>query len=171
MSITFGRMPALAVVVSSLGVHAAQAQTVTCDDLQELQTLGLQRFSTITGPSEYAGGAAAATLVLPGAEKCEVDFLDTTYPKYECTWTGFADEDEAEGARLDLADQVRTCLPEGFRERDRNSELGGSSNYYTRFTVGDLQPTIVVARRYSRATERYSVMFTFNMDLPEGTSG
>lgn len=158
-------------LVGALAAHAqvAQAQSINCPQLQYLQESGRSNFADITGEPIYEGYSpvAKSTYILAGAETCEVDYLDTSYPSYKCVWAGYAGQSDAETARLSLLAQVKACLPAGYKMRDRASNLKGSDNYYTLISFNSFQPKIKVSRRYVKVMRRFSVELEFQLDNPD----
>ena len=166
MTVQSALKAAAALCAAGLLAQPALAQTVTCAQLAQLQEQGKDHFSAIKGAATYPG-SAESTFLLDGAESCSLDFLDTTYPKFNCIWSGFADEQSAEQARLELKRQVLACMPQKFKARDRQTNLSGSNNFYTQITFGGLQPKITMVRRYSKIRHRFTVEFSFDMQLYE----
>lgn len=144
----------------------ALAQSVTCDQLKQLQQLGKDRFVEIDGGVDEFG-TRSATMLLDGAEDCYLDFSDTTYATYTCTWRGFPDLQSAETGRLALKNQVLACLPTGFKLRERTYDNKIASGFSTSFDFDSLQPNIRVDRSFDKKYRRHSVRFTFQVDLYE----
>ena len=146
----------------------ALAQSISCEQLKQLQELGKNYFADINGgPDDPVDPIyTLSTMVLEGAEQCTLDYIETGSPTFSCTWDGYGDQASAEAARVGLKNQVMACLPKGFKQRDRQLDTGTSSSYFTKFTFGFLQPEITVKRRYSVTRRSHTVEFAFQMRLP-----
>ena len=146
--------------------NPALAQSITCDDLSQLQVWGKARFGPIVGEKvdQYV---TKATFTLPGAERCELDYTNTTYATYRCVWSGFPDLESSEAARLDLKTKVVACLPNGYKIKDRSRTTATSEGISTYIKFGDLQPQITIARTYFPKNHHHLVRFEFQMNLHE----
>lgn len=168
MSLT-SRNAALTLLGTVVLAQPALAQSITCEQLKQLQELGKNRFADINGgPDDPVDPIyTVSTMVLGGAKQCTLDGLDSSDPTFYCIWGGYSDQASAEAARVGLKNQVMACLPKGFKQRDRQLDSGTSSSYFTKFSFGFLQPEITVKRRYSVTRRSHTVEFAFQMRLPE----
>lgn len=144
----------------------AIAQSITCEELKELQDLGLKGFDDIDG-GEDEFGTRTSTYQLAGASECYLDFKSTTYPSFNCVWRNLPSQQSAEAARLALKDQVLACLPKDYKVRERAHDNKYGYGFSSIYRFGDFQPTITIGRSTDKKYNKHSVRFTFSMDLPE----
>lgn len=102
---------AAAALAGLLIAPVAQAQ-ITCDDVERVGSVAESSFGDILG-EEIETDYYEATLVLPGARQCRVnyDWSDT----YICIWE-FADEAAAARFGAEQMTMLRSCLTDDWTE-------------------------------------------------------